>query len=104
MPLDPYPDDAEDKADFYEPWELESIGFALDTTKEAARARGLFPNNAHLMSALMEEVGELAKALLDDEGERRVYAEAVQVAAVALRIATEGDKDFATKPKKKDKK
>lgn len=42
------------------------------------------------MTALTEEVGELAKALLD-ESDQRVYEEAVQVAVMALRVATEGD-------------
>ena len=42
------------------------------------------------MTALTEEVGELAKAIMD-EGSHRVWKEAVQVAAMALRVAVEGD-------------
>lgn len=42
------------------------------------------------MTALTEEVGELAKALLD-EGWSRVQAEAIQVACMAARVAIEGD-------------
>jgi len=64
--------------------------FLRDTSNEVNRAREKFPKNDLLMVALTEEVGELAKALLDESPER-IYAEAVQVACVAARIATEGD-------------
>lgn len=47
------------------------------------------PPNPNLI-ALVEEVGEVAKALLD-ESPLRVKEEAIQVAAVALRIVLEGD-------------
>lgn len=47
-----------------------------------------------MMAALTEEVGELAKALLSEPWER-VVAEAVQVAAMAIRVAEEGDSTFA---------
>lgn len=57
------------------------------------RARRLYPTNEKLLPALMEEVGELSRALLDeDDGDYR--EEAIQVACVALRIATEGDSQF----------
>lgn len=63
-----------------------------DLERELAHARTKFPSNEHLLAALVEEVGELAKALLEsDEG---YYDEAIQVACVALRIATEGDPQF----------
>ena len=58
--------------------------------KELEHARRAFPATHHLGLALTEEVGEVAKALLD-ESQSRVYAECVQVAAMALRVATEGD-------------
>jgi hypothetical protein len=61
---------------------------------EIARAREKFPDNKHLLAALMEEVGELAKELLEKGPAARVRAEAIQVACVAIRIATEGDGDF----------
>lgn len=61
---------------------------------EVVFARRKFPNNAHMLAALTEEVGELARALLEGEGKARIRAEAIQVACVALRIATEGDADF----------
>ena len=62
--------------------------------REVADAREKFPSNRHMLAALMEEVGELAQALLDDQGSKRVYAEAKQVACVAIRIMEEGDTDF----------
>lgn len=63
------------------------INMVLD---EALRARTKFPNPSGLLAALTEEVGELARALMD-QGDGEVYNEAVQVAAVALRLALEGD-------------
>lgn len=61
---------------------------------EVARARAKFPNNAHLLAALVEEVGELAKALLEGGNSVDAKAEAIQVACVAVRIIEEGDADF----------
>lgn len=60
--------------------------------REVIRARMKHPGNAHLLGALMEEVGELAKELL--EGTDNVYGEAKQVACVAIRIMEEGDGDY----------
>lgn len=57
---------------------------------EALRAQTLFPNPAGLLTALVEEVGEVAKAMLDESMDR-VRKECIQVAAMALRLATEGD-------------
>lgn len=70
---------------------------ALDS--EMARARGKHPGPHLLMVALTEEVGEVAKAMLDtlaiDPSRRttsaEIKAEAIQVAVVALRIFEEGD-------------
>lgn len=58
---------------------------------EFHRARQLFPDNNVNLIALMEEVGELAKAMMDEPSEN-VWKEAVQVAAVAMRCAIEGDR------------
>lgn len=63
-----------------------------DVKMELDRARAKHPENKHMLAALMEEVGELAKALL--EGDDEYYTEAIQVACVAIRIATEGDPSF----------
>jgi len=61
---------------------------------EVCRARTKFPGNAHLMTALMEEVGELAKAFLDGRPMDEIQMEAIQIACVAIRICEEGDDDF----------
>lgn len=58
--------------------------------EEVNRARIKFPDSAATNAALVEEVGELSKALMY-EPYCNVYAEAVQVACMALRIAVEGD-------------
>lgn len=73
-------------------WTDES--FLIDVFLEIRRARKKHPGNAHLTAALMEEVGELAKAQLEGESQARIWAEAMQVACVAARIAMEGDRDF----------
>lgn len=64
-------------------------------SKEVFRARTKFPGNRLLLAALTEEVGELAKAMLQDRPREEVVREAVQVAAVAIRIIEEGDASFA---------
>lgn len=66
----------------------------VELQAEVERARHKFPDNRHLLAALTEEIGELARAYLDAEGPDRVRAEAIQVACVALRIAEEGDSAF----------
>lgn len=66
----------------------------LALTQEVARARQKHPGNLHLFVALTEEVGELAKALLEGRPRKERNAEAIQVATVALRIVEEGDADF----------
>lgn len=68
--------------------------FLANVGDEIVRARKKLPDNRHLLAALMEEVGELAKAHLENEGYDRIYQEAMQVACVAARIATEGDADY----------
>lgn len=73
---------------------ISSRSFLEQVKEELKRARAKFPSSRHSMTALMEEVGELAKAMLDESPER-VYAEAVQVAAMAARVAEEGDPTHA---------
>jgi len=55
---------------------------------ELQRARKKFPDNQLMLAALMEEVGELANAIIEGKDWQ---AEALQVACVAIRIVTEGD-------------
>lgn len=62
---------------------------------EVSAGREKFPGNNLMLAGLVEEVGELAKALLQRKGRASVQAEALQVAAVAMRIYEEGDATFA---------
>jgi NTP pyrophosphatase (non-canonical NTP hydrolase) len=57
---------------------------------ELARARAKFPGDNVTMLALMEEVGELAKATFE-EPRSAVRKEAVQVAVMAIRVILDGD-------------
>jgi NTP pyrophosphatase (non-canonical NTP hydrolase) len=61
----------------------------IELQREVASARKKFPGNRFLLTALMEEVGELAQAILQkNPGWRK---EALQCACVAMRIFAEGD-------------
>lgn len=67
---------------------------------ELDAARKKFPDNLHQLVALMEEVGELAQAMMEHDRDgsqtvQMVLRECVQVAAMAIRVATEGDENFA---------
>lgn len=87
---------------------MESLGFPAKANEsspkeltlyqigcEVGNARRKFPSNEHLTVALMEEAGELANAMIEHgPGSQRVREEAIQVAAVAIRIIEEGDADF----------
>ena len=68
---------------------------------ELRRARTKFPHLRHQLDALVEKVGELAQALLQLQYEpgkavtpEQVYDEAIQVAAMAIRVAEEGDSTY----------
>jgi NTP pyrophosphatase (non-canonical NTP hydrolase) len=67
----------------------------LAIQQELKNAREKFPNSTLSMNALVEEVGELAKALMD-ESASNVRAEAIQVAVMAIRVSEEGDSSFDT--------
>lgn len=69
-------------------WDVQD--FLAEVAAEVMRARDKFPSSDGVMCALTEEVGELAKAHMDEPW-LNVRAEAVQVAAMALRVALEGD-------------
>ncbi|AXQ69669.1 hypothetical protein HOU03_gp087 [Caulobacter phage CcrSC] len=69
---------------------------------EALAGKKIYPENEQMLAALMEEVGEVAEALLEAHRDpdsttkqAKVYAEAMQVAALALRIALEGSGEFS---------
>ncbi len=66
---------------------------------ELVAARKAFPENTHKLAALMEEVGELAQAMMHHDRKLgtsavEVLREAIQVACMAVRIAVEGDENF----------
>lgn len=72
--------------------------FLYDVFMEVLRARQKFPSSRLVLAALTEEVGELAQAMLKNAagkwGQERIWEEAVQTAAMALRCAIEGDPTF----------
>ncbi len=66
---------------------------------ELVAARTKFPDNVHQFDALVEEVGELAKGLMEHDRAlgtttQQVLREAVQVGCMAIRVAVEGDADY----------
>ena len=74
-----------------------------DMTNEYKGAMAKFPGNRCNLAALMEEVGELAQAMLKREFEPSagvsradIYAEAVQVGAMAMKIALHGSSEYTT--------
>jgi len=73
-----------------------------DVANEIRRAVEKFPDSKHQLTAMNEEVGELNQAILEnhhgDVSAREVYEEAIQVAAMAIRVATEGDHSFDYEP------
>lgn len=72
--------------------------FLIDVIEETHRARKLFPTNEHQLAAFSEEAGEVAKAFIDhsrgDGTAEELYTECVQAAAMALRLAIDGDQSF----------
>lgn len=76
---------------------LDDRGFFLEAVyDEFDRAEKKFPSTHCALAALMEEVGELAQAMLhfhlEGKGsEMQIKKEAVQVAVMAMRIALDGD-------------
>lgn len=64
--------------------------FIAEFLKQLAYARYKFPGDNLTMIALMEEVGELAKAVMDEAPEN-VNLEAIQVATMAARVWLDGD-------------
>ncbi len=68
-------------------------------TDEVESAREKFPKTTHMLAALVEEVGELSQALMEHDRQQgtsvqECLREAIQVAAMAVRIAAEGDDNF----------
>lgn len=71
--------------------------FLRRVVEQLPKARARFPRPNPTVAALVEEVGEAAQALLHirenkpNHSSEAVVAEAVQVALMAMRLATEGD-------------
>lgn len=74
-----------------------------DLAAEVERARKKFPNHFNLNAALMEEMGELAAAQMQQLGAQQIRKEAIQVMAVAFRIMTEGDASLTVNDEAKQK-
>jgi hypothetical protein len=74
----------------------ERIEYCISAELKFAQSK--FPGNKFALAALMEEVGELSQALIDHSRGKKeakdVFAEAIQVACMAIRIAQEGDEQF----------
>lgn len=70
--------------------------------EEVGRARAKFPTNMFTLTALQEECGELAQAMMDHSRGKchmlNVINESIQVMAMAVRIIQEGDMHHAYKP------
>jgi NTP pyrophosphatase (non-canonical NTP hydrolase) len=64
-----------------------------DIEAELQRARNKFPGKNVTFAALVEEVGELAKATFE-EPRANVRKEAIQVAVMACRMILDGDHTF----------
>jgi NTP pyrophosphatase (non-canonical NTP hydrolase) len=71
--------------------------FLESVTEEVVKAINKFPWPNPNLAALTEEVGELAQAMLQKKSHEEIYKEAVQVAAMAMRCAIEGDPQFILK-------
>jgi len=85
--------------------QVSNYNIIADIEAELTRARAKFPDNTDVLPALTEEVGELNQALIQHKHEpckqkthEHIYQEAVQVAVMAIRVATEGDPNFPYHP------
>lgn len=72
---------------------IETEMLIQDILDELARARSKFPGKNVTFAALVEEVGELAKATFE-EPRANVRKEAIQVAVMAMRMVLDGDHTF----------
>lgn len=68
----------------------ETLNLVAAILTELEYARSKFPGDNVTMLALMEEVGELAKATFE-EPQANVRKEAIQVAVMAMRVVLDGD-------------
>ena len=84
----------EDKIETYQNATLPPIevdAFFDDVRLEHAHAVTKYPTPNKNLAALVEEVGEVARALLENKPREQLYNECVQVATMAVRIAMEAE-------------
>jgi len=67
--------------------------------EQMRRSRHKYPGNEQLLSAALESLGSLAKALLCGDGPERAEKEAAQVCAILVRLIEEGDRTFVDWPR-----
>ena len=67
--------------------------FLAAVLDEISRARTKHPHFEITLAAMGEEFGEVCKAMLDERAER-VWDECVQLAAMALKLAVDGDRSM----------
>lgn len=68
--------------------------FLMMVKHEVFRARLLFPSCEGVGMAMLEEVGEVANAYLDEE-RKKIVREGVQACAMVARFVLEGDPSLA---------
>lgn len=81
---------------------IDDAVFISDVLIELNKARTKFPGNKHMLAALAEEFGEVNRGFLEHQfGKALSYdvrGECVQLASMAIRVATEGDASFEYAP------
>jgi hypothetical protein len=79
-----------------------TVLFLEHVATEVVAARHKWPGNMDKLAAMSEEAGELARSMLQHKHEEgtaeAIWREAVQVAAMALRVATEGSAEMPYRP------
>ena len=95
---------------------------AMDIDKELTRARQKFPDSDFLFAALVKKVGGVAMVMVDQTREQanlprqyshqlptlsaeintNIYKKLVQVAVMAIRLAQEGETQFAYCPPERE--
>lgn len=86
--------------------QLNDARFQLDPAETIAQTRIAFPDNTLKLAVLTKQTGQLAEVLLDHRAGTAtaadIWRQAVQVAAMAARIATEGDSSFPFQGRESD--
>lgn len=67
---------------------------AVEIEAELGRARAKFPSAFNLNMALQEEVGEFARAQMQQLGWAKIRTEGIQVIAMVIRIIEEEDQSL----------